>query len=130
VGYLSAVMDDNGTLSPVEEGWLHYARDVVGDLEHRRQCAGLGGSPDHPGVDAIDLRWPGYLGERATPGRTILCVGAVHREFASGSLRPHHRDRLVEATRAWAAGRLDRAQCAGVVHDGPKGSPPKRPARA
>jgi len=100
-------MDETGLLSPVEEGWLRYARDVVGDLDHRRECALLGGSPDHPGVDAPDLRWPGYLGERAAPGRSILCVGAVHREFASGSLRAHHRDRLVDATRAWAGGRLD-----------------------
>lgn len=97
-------------LSAIEQAWLSYAREVVGDDAHRQECALAGGSPAHPGVDATDLRWPGYLGERAKFRDNVLCVGNVHREFASGALRSFHRDRLVDATRAWRDGGMDDAE--------------------
>lgn len=91
----------------MEQEWLRYARTVVSNLEHQRACAIAGGSPAHPGVDATDLRWPGYLGERAELGRCVLAMGNVHRNFASGALTTAHRDRLVSATRGWRDGVVD-----------------------
>lgn len=94
-------------LSPLEIEWLAYARDVLSDEEHLAACRRIGGSPDHPGVDATDLRWPGYLGKDARAGSCMLVVSNVHRDFASGGVSPQLRDQLVVATRAWRSRELD-----------------------
>jgi hypothetical protein len=93
-------------LSQVEREWLDYARGVVCNDEHRLACAALGGSPEHPGVDAVDVRWPGYLGRSYKPGG-VLCVAMVHRDFASAGVGVAVRDRLVAATRHWKAHQID-----------------------
>jgi hypothetical protein len=102
------VFHDVHAVTEAEAAWLAYARAVLSDLEHRRECAALGASPEHPGVDATDLRWPGYLGADYVAGEGALCVGNVHRNFASGRITSSDRDRLVAATRGWRDG---------LVHD-------------
>jgi hypothetical protein len=87
--------------SELEHNWLAYAREVLTDTTHRSACAAAGGSPAHPGVDAKDLRWPGYLGAGARRGHTVLAIGNVHRNFASGTLGVADRDLLVTVTRGW-----------------------------
>jgi hypothetical protein len=99
----------------LDDGWLDYAREVVGDGTHRALCERAGGSPEHPGVDATDVRWPGYLGERVMRGTGLLCVGNIHRDFASGNLRSWHRDQLVDATRGWRDGSVDDASYLAAV---------------
>jgi hypothetical protein len=87
--------------------WLAYAREVVGDQQHIAECARLGGSPKHPGVDAVDLRWPGYLGSGFSGGSGVLIVSNIHRHFASGPVGRSDRDRLVQVTRQWRDRRVD-----------------------
>lgn len=84
----------------VETGWLAYARSVVSDREHIARCAAKGGSPEHDGVDAVDLRWPGYLGAEYRRGG-VVCVANVHRDFASGGFGATAAVKLVDDTRAW-----------------------------
>lgn len=93
-------------LTTREVAWLAYARNVLGDEQHRSRCAAVGGSPLHPGVDDPDLRWPGYLGFAAADGACLLAVGNVHRNFASGRITGALRDELLTATRGWAEGRV------------------------
>ena len=94
-------------LSTVERAWLEYARDVVCNEEHRLACEAAGGSPPgHPGVDATDVRWPGYLGRSYKPGG-LLCVAMVHRDFASAGVGTDIRDRLVDATLQWKVRNID-----------------------
>lgn len=92
------------SLSTAEAPWLAYAREVLTDSKHLDACWAMGGSPNHPGVDATDLRWPGYLGAQARPGEMVVAVGNIHRNFASGTLGVSHRDQLVRATRGWRDG--------------------------
>ena len=100
-------MGKNLTTMSLTSAWLAYAREVVGSSEHRDQCAKLGGSPQHPGVDATDVRWPGYLGAAVERGASVLMVGNIHRNFANGGVAVAERDRLVEVTRAWRDGKVD-----------------------
>jgi hypothetical protein len=101
----------------VAAAWLAYAREVVRDSTHRGQCALLGGSPQHPGVDATDLRWPGYLGAAVKRGSGVLMVGNIHRNFANGTVGVKERDRLVEVTRAWRDGLVDDQSYLTIVRD-------------
>lgn len=74
-----------------------------------------GWSPEHPGVDATDLRWPGYLGRSYGPGG-VLCVATIHRDFASGGVGPEIRDSLVTGTRQqWKDERVSDAEYLSVV---------------
>ena len=57
-------------------------------------------SPEHDGVDAVDLRWPGYLGAEYRRGG-VVCVANVHRDFASGGFGATAAVKLVDDTRAW-----------------------------
>lgn len=91
--------------SDLETGWLAYARSVVSAKEHIASCAAKGGSPDHPGVDAVDLRWPGYLGAEYRRGG-VLCVANVHRDFASGGFGATAAVKLVDGTRKWSDGAM------------------------
>jgi hypothetical protein len=100
------VSKDVATVSAAK-AWLAYAREVVSDEPHRTECAALGGSPLHPGVDAVDLRWPGYLGAGVSHGSGALIIGNIHRNFASGTVGVKDRDRLVEVTRGWRDGLVD-----------------------
>ncbi len=88
-------------ITPLERDWLTYARELLTDLPHRQACEDAGGSPEHPGVDATDLRWPGYLGEDVKRHIAVLVVSNVHRNFASGTIGVADKDRLVEVTRRW-----------------------------
>ncbi len=100
---------ERSTLTAKETAWLAYARDVLGDEQHRQRCAALGGSPPHPGVDDPDLRWPGYLGDAAASGPCLMAVGNVHRNFASGRITAGLRDQLLVATSGWSTGEIDDA---------------------
>lgn len=105
-------------LSMIERAWLVYARSVVQNEEHRLACEAAGGSPpNHPGVDASDVRWPGYLGRNYAPGG-VLCVATVHRDFASAGVGVAIRDRLVSGTRQWKAGGIDDEAYLAAVRDG------------
>jgi hypothetical protein len=95
-------------LSEAEGRWLDYAWSVVATPErHRTACTANGGAIPGPGrVEGNDLRWPGYLGEHYRPGRSVLCVGAVHREgtaaLQAGDRVIAETDRaLVEGAREW-----------------------------
>ena len=101
----------------VTRTWLTYAREVLADPAHLAECAQLGGSPDHPGVDAPDLRWPGYLGSAVSRGTGALVVGNIHRNFASGTVSVKDRDRLVEVTRNWRDGIVDDETYLTIVRD-------------
>jgi hypothetical protein len=101
----------------VTDAWLTYAREVVADRTHRTDCANLGGSPQHPGVDATDLRWPGYLGAGVCRGTGALVIGNIHRNFASGTVDIKDRDRLVEATRSWRDGLVDDDTYLAIMRD-------------
>jgi hypothetical protein len=110
------VSKDVATVSATK-AWLAYAREVVGDQPHLDECAALGGSPLHPGVDAVDLRWPGYLGAAVSRGTGALVIGNIHRNFASGAVGVKDRDRLVEVTRGWRDGLVDDVTYLTIVRD-------------
>ena len=109
--------------SEVEQAWLAYARSVLTDAPHIARCRALGGSPallngqPKPGVDDVDLRWPGYLGADAVPGKLVLIVSNVHRNFASGRVSDLDRDRLVSQTRAWRDGLAGDSEYLAAVRD-------------
>jgi hypothetical protein len=105
------------TVVSVTTEWLAYAREVVDDVQHQAQCAELGGSPEHPGVDAPDLRWPGYLGAGVALGTGVLMVSNIHRNFAYGTVGGKDRDRLVEVTRGWREGLVDDQTYLTVMRD-------------
>lgn len=93
--------------SEVEDRWLEYAWAVLNTPDrHRAECIAGGGAVPGPGrVDGNELRWPGYLGARYEPGRSVLCVGAVHREatlelHADPVIASTDRE-FIDVARAW-----------------------------
>jgi len=105
-------------LSLIERAWLEYARDVVCNEKHRLACEAAGGSPpNHPGIDATDVRWPGYIGRSYKPGG-VLCAAMVHRDFASAGVETAVRGRLVNGTRQWKVHKIDDEPCLAAVRDG------------
>lgn len=85
----------------LESNWLEYCRSVLTDQDHIAACSLAGGSPEGPGVDATDLRWPGYFGREYKANQSVLVVSNVHRNFASHHVTVVQRDLLVNTTRLW-----------------------------
>jgi hypothetical protein len=104
----TVVVTDELTAS-VRALWLDYAWSVVNTADrHLGGCRALGGSPDIGQRHAPAwMRWPGYVGRRWQPGRGLLFIGSVHREFDIGaSRRPDLtllglEEELIAANSAW-----------------------------
>jgi hypothetical protein len=63
-----------------------------------------------PGLEDPQLSWPGYLGADVAPGRGVLAIANVHRDFRSDGLADDPGDlvdRLVSGSRAFKAVELD-----------------------
>lgn len=95
-------------VTETERRWLDYAWTVVAaPEEHRAACVANGGAVPGPGrVDGNEVRWPGYLGKNYEPGRSVLCVGAVHREataelVAGDPVIADTNRELVDVSRRW-----------------------------
>jgi hypothetical protein len=87
-----------------EELWLDYARRLLSDDEHIKECNAIGATYPRFCIDGDDLRWPGYLGSNFRPGRGVLAIANIHREFDSGDVGEDARDELVNVTRGFRAG--------------------------
>lgn len=97
-------------MTQTERAWLEYAWRVVAcPDDHLARCIANGAAvPGEGRVDGNDLRWPGYLGREYRSGRSVLCVGAVHRESSvknedASEIIANINRRLISSARTWLA---------------------------
>jgi len=99
-------------LTALEKRWLQYARALISDVDHKRECERLGGASElgpkrqrRPSQNLdINLRWPGYIGagyEAAT--KRILCIGQVHFGKMLAATLGHIEPTLCELVKVDAA---------------------------
>jgi hypothetical protein len=102
------------TASGLQGRWLKYARDVVGNEDHRVECSKAGGSDplalvkeragtERPAGFASDVRWPGYLGAEYRPGG-VIWVSNIHRNFDSAGLPLEFAQEANDCVRSWRDG--------------------------
>lgn len=106
----------------LEQEWLAYARTLLHDEDHLRECAEAGGSPSSPLLDPMcsldpDLRWPGYLGRSYRKGG-VLCIATVHRDFESNGAGASVRADIAGGTRAWKSGAIGDSEYLETVRSG------------